>query len=112
MAAQKRAAKEPLLSSLARKLGHVAGTLTHVAQGLTQPSSTAGSAAEHMRVKKPAAVVGKTVDSGRPKKARSRKRLSPKIAVTAVAKKAARRTAPASQQKRATRRPLGNRTQR
>ena len=34
--AQKRQLKEPLLSSVAGKLGHVAGTLTHAAQEWTQ----------------------------------------------------------------------------
>ena len=107
MTAQKRARKEPLLSTVARKLGYVAGTLTHVAQGLTRPSSATGSAAENLRVRKPAAVDGKPIDSVRPKKANSRRVRRPKKA-NPLGKKAPRSKVSGSRQKRATK----SRTQR
>jgi hypothetical protein len=40
MTANKRAAAEPFLNTVARKLGHAAGTLTNVAQELTENLST------------------------------------------------------------------------
>jgi hypothetical protein len=40
MTADKRRAAEPFLNTVARKLGHAAGTLTNVAQELTQNLST------------------------------------------------------------------------
>lgn len=45
--------KEPLLNAVARKLGYVAGTLTHVAQGLTGSSPAKQSAPEHPSAKRP-----------------------------------------------------------
>jgi hypothetical protein len=40
MTAEKRPEKEPLLNTVARKLGHAAGTLTNVAQELSENIST------------------------------------------------------------------------
>jgi len=40
MTAERRPVKEPLLNTVARKLGYAAGTLSNVAQGLTENIST------------------------------------------------------------------------
>jgi len=41
--ARKLAKKEPLLSAVARKLGHAAGTLANLTNGLAKPQAPTGS---------------------------------------------------------------------
>ena len=60
-AAKKRLRKnEPLLNAMARKIGYVAGTLTHAAQGLAGALPAKRSVPEHSSAKRPKGSAPKT----------------------------------------------------
>jgi hypothetical protein len=84
--------KEPFLNAVARKLGHAAGTLTHVAQGLTETLSALPNDAS---TTKPAKAAPDTAAHPQPKKRSgqaSAKRGKKRVAGAAKRKPAARKS--------------------
>ena len=84
MPAQKRSTKEPLLNTVARTLGHAAGTLTNVAQNLTENLVTLPKTMS-TTVRR---VASSTAAPGRPKKKARRARSTNRVkGATRTAKK-------------------------
>jgi hypothetical protein len=87
-AGKKTAAKEPLLNAVARKLGYVAGTLTHVAQGLAG-ASPAERSGKDFRAKQPKASASRIKKSRHRKNAAAASLSTPKSRTRTLGKKAA-----------------------
>jgi len=92
--------KEPLLNAVARKLGHVAGTLTHVAQGLAG-ALPAGRSGKDLPTKHPGAAAIKTKKSTDRKKSAASSVRSPRTRGKTLRKKAVTRGIARSPRKRA-----------
>ena len=96
--------KEPFLNAIARKLGHAAGTLTHVAQGLTDTLSVAPKDASTRKNRKAASDAAGRLESkkrtGEGASRRPKKRIAGPAKRTAVASKLRGRTASNSRTKK------------
>jgi hypothetical protein len=96
--------KEPFLNAVARKLGHAAGTLTHVAQGLTETRSALPNDASTTKPAKTAPDTAAHLESKKRSRQASAKRGKKRVAGAAKRKPAAskllRRTASNSRKKK------------
>lgn len=103
MATKKSARREPFLNTVARKLGRAAGTLTHVAQVLSEnlapvPASVPGSVQE-------ATGNGRKTTAGKKKQTQPAGTIAKKAAIGATQQKKKKSTSPTRSRKPAPRKP-------